>query len=79
MPIIRIEFWEGRSLEQKRALASQITRAVSRIAECDPSVVQVIFQEYTLDNWSIAGSLESDRRSARSIALTDHKKEDLPR
>jgi 4-oxalocrotonate tautomerase len=67
MPIVRIEFWEGRSLEQKRALASQLTRVVSRIADCDPSVVQVLFQEYPLDSWSIAGTLESDRKTAQVV------------
>lgn len=62
MPIVRIELWEGRTLEQKRTLAAQITRTVARIAGCDPSVVQVIFQECSVDNWAEGGALEIDRR-----------------
>jgi phenylpyruvate tautomerase PptA (4-oxalocrotonate tautomerase family) len=37
MPIIRVEMWEGRSVEQKRRLARKWTDALVAVIECEPA------------------------------------------
>jgi len=61
MPIVRIEMWEGRSLEQKRQLAREITASVSDIIGCDSGTVRVLITEYSLDDWAVGGTLQADR------------------
>jgi 4-oxalocrotonate tautomerase len=61
MPIIRVEMWQGRTLEQKRQLARELTDVLVRIAGCDQSTVRVLFSEYARDAWAVGGVLESDR------------------
>ena len=34
MPIIKVEMWEGRTLEQKRELVEVLTKETARIAGC---------------------------------------------
>ncbi len=57
MPIVYIEMWKGRSLEQKRELAKEITESMNRIANVKPENVQVIFLEIERDNWAIGGKI----------------------
>jgi 4-oxalocrotonate tautomerase len=61
MPVIRVEMWAGRCLEQKRVLARRITRTVAEIAGCEPDAVQIIFQDYAPENWSVGGQLRYDK------------------
>lgn len=57
MPIVYIEMWKGRSLEQKRELAKEITESMNRIANVKPENIQVIFLEIERDNWAIGGKI----------------------
>jgi 4-oxalocrotonate tautomerase len=63
VPIIRVEIWEGRTLEQKRRLAQELTDLMARTAECDPATVRVLFNDYARGDWGVGGVLESDRDS----------------
>ena len=61
MPVIRVELFDGRSVEQKRALAEALTRETARIAKCDPGSVHVVFQDVRKEDWAVGGQLSSDK------------------
>ena len=46
MPIVSIDWIEGRSLEQRRVLAQEITSAVVKVTNCSPEGVTIIFNEH---------------------------------
>lgn len=60
MPLIKVEMFPGRTLEQKREFAVAITREASRILQCEPGAVDVIFSEIRKEDWATAGKLWSD-------------------
>jgi 4-oxalocrotonate tautomerase len=60
MPLITVQMYEGRTVEQKRELVAAITEAVCRIAKTTPDATDVIIQDIPRHNWSRAGKLASD-------------------
>lgn len=60
MPVITCDMFEGRTVEQKRALAEAFTKAFCEIAKATPEAVEVIFREVKRENWAHAGKLASD-------------------
>ncbi len=64
MPTIRVEFFKGRSVEQKRALAQAITQAVVSTIGGSPDSVDVIFYDIERHDWATAGKLWSDPPAA---------------
>lgn len=64
MPVVTVQLWEGRSVDQKRRLARAITDAMIEHAGARPDALHVIFQEVSLDNWARAGALAVDERAA---------------
>jgi 4-oxalocrotonate tautomerase len=61
MPIIRVELWNGRSLEQKRELVKALSETTARIANCSVDSVYVIIDEVAKENWGAGGQLCSDK------------------
>lgn len=61
MPIIRVEMFTGRSREQKRALARELTDAFVRAAGGKPEAVTVILQDVDRQDWAVAGELMADK------------------
>ena len=61
MPIVRIEMLPGRSLAQKRELVRVITDAVCNIAHTRPEQTQVLFSEYSVEDWAWDGKLYVDQ------------------
>jgi 4-oxalocrotonate tautomerase len=61
MPIIRVEIWEGRSLEQRRELVTELSESVARIAGCSVDSVYVIIDNVAKENWGAGGQLCSDK------------------
>jgi 4-oxalocrotonate tautomerase len=51
---------EGRTLEQKRILAGEITAAITRTLGVDPERVTLFFEELKSENISRAGKLLSE-------------------
>jgi len=51
---------EGRTLEQKRVLADEITAAVTRTFGVDPEIVTIFFEELKTENIARAGKLLSE-------------------
>lgn len=64
MPVVTIELWEGRTLEQKRRLVRAITDAMVEHASARPDALHVILHEVGRENWGRAGVLGVDRSDA---------------
>jgi 4-oxalocrotonate tautomerase len=60
MPMIHVELFEGRSIEQKREFVDVITRETCRILKCEPAAVDIIFLDTKKSNWAHAGKLISE-------------------
>lgn len=60
MPVIRIEMFEGRTTDQKRACAEAVTKAWVDTCGGTPSAVTVIFTDVAKSDWATAGRLASD-------------------
>lgn len=60
MPTIRVELFEGRTVEQKRALAAALTEATVRTLGSKPEAVEVLFYDIARHNWAVGGRLCSD-------------------
>lgn len=61
MPTIRVELFEGRTVEQKRALAAALTEATVRTIGGSADSVDILFFDLKPHDWSTAGRLWSDR------------------
>jgi len=61
MPTIRVELFEGRSAEVKRALAQEITAACVRVLGGSAGGVDVIFNDVARHDWATGGVLWSDK------------------
>ena len=66
MPVVRIEMYDGRSMDQKRELVKQITDVVARVTGNTPEGVHVIIEEVKRENWAIGGLLWPDRQSRKA-------------
>jgi 4-oxalocrotonate tautomerase len=60
MPVVTVQLYEGRSVDQKRALADVITKALVEIAKTTPDQCHVIFQDVARHDWAQGGKLASD-------------------
>lgn len=61
MPEVIVELAEGRTLEQKRALVTALTRAVAESLAVDPAVVAITLHEIPLEHKAKGGVLFCDR------------------
>lgn len=66
MPVIRIEMFEGRTIEQKRACAAAVTQAFVGACGSAPSQVHIIFQDVAKQDWAVSGQLCSDPKPEQS-------------
>lgn len=61
MPIIRVDMWEGRSLEQKRELVDVLSRETARITGCSVESIYVVIENVKKENWGAGGELCSEK------------------
>lgn len=61
MPIVQIDFFEGRTVEQKRALVEKVTKAIVESVDCPESAVSIIIREMKKENYALAGKLWCDK------------------
>ncbi len=59
MPVVIVEMWEGRTIEQKRQLASGITSVMTNMC-ISPEAIHIIIKDNPKHNWATAGKLASD-------------------
>src|SRR5437870_13413106 len=70
MPNITIQWYAGRTQDQKRQLTAAITEAMVKIGKTTPDQVHIVFQDVEKSNWGWNGKLASDEVSGacRSVA-----------
>lgn len=59
MPIVIVEMWQGRTIEQKKQLAQDITAAFAKIGT-PPEQVHILFKDNPKQNWVTGGKLASE-------------------
>jgi 4-oxalocrotonate tautomerase len=60
MPNITIQWYAGRTNDQKRELTKAITEAVVKIGKTTPDQVHIVFQDIEKSDWGWNGKLASD-------------------
>lgn len=60
MPTIRVDLFEGRTVEQKRAFAEAVTKVAVETLGSSADSVDIIFTDVARHNWATAGKLWSD-------------------
>jgi 4-oxalocrotonate tautomerase len=61
MPIIKVEMLKGRSVEQKRAIARELTQGFVRACGVKPESIWIVMDEVDKENWAAGGELLSDK------------------
>jgi 4-oxalocrotonate tautomerase len=64
MPTLRVEMFEGRTSEQKRALAKELTEACVRVLGGSADSVDILFYDIARQDWATGGTLWSDKGSS---------------
>ena len=59
MPVVIVEMWEGRNIEQKKKLVEGITSAMTNIG-VPAEAVHIIIKDNPKHNWGINGKLASE-------------------
>ena len=62
MPTIRVEMFEGRTPEQKKALAAALTEATVRTLGGSAESVDILFFDIKKQDWATGGVLWSDKK-----------------
>ena len=57
MPVITVEWLEGRTPQQKRELADALTNAFVDIAQVKKEQVWIVFRDVKRSDWAMAGTL----------------------
>ena len=60
MPVVIVEMWEGRTIEQKRQLAEGITSVMTGLG-IPPAEVHIIIKDNPRHNWASGGRLASEK------------------
>ena len=60
MPVVIVEMWEGRAIEQKKQLVEGITAAFEKIGT-PKEALHVILNDIPKSNWGHAGKLASEK------------------
>ena len=60
MPNITVQWYAGRTPQQKREITAAITEAMVKIGKTTPDQVHIVFQDIEKANWGVNGKLASD-------------------
>ncbi len=60
MPVIKVEMFSGRTVEQKRQLVKALTDSFVSVCGGNPQSIHVIIEDVEKTNWGIGGELSSD-------------------
>ena len=58
MPVVTIEWYEGRSAEQKKEIAEKLTDLLVDVGKTTPDQVWVRFVDSPKSEWAIGGELQ---------------------
>ena len=59
MPYVTIEWFEGRSDEQKREIAEKLTQVLSDVGKMPADQVWIRFVDSAKSDWSMGGEIQS--------------------
>ena len=59
MPVVIVEMWDGRTIEQKKVVAEGITAAFVKIG-VPAEAVHIIINDIPKHNWATGGKLASE-------------------
>ena len=62
MPSIRVEMFEGRTLEQKRGFIEAVTRVTCETLGTSAESVDIVITDIKRENWATGGKLWCDPR-----------------
>ena len=63
MPVITVEWLEGRTAQQKAELTEAMTRAFEQVAKVTKDQVWIVFKDVKRSDWGMGGRLLSDKPS----------------
>jgi 4-oxalocrotonate tautomerase len=58
MPIVTIEWYEGRTPEQKAELARRLTDLLVEVGKTEPEHVWIRFKDSAKGDWAMGGELQ---------------------
>lgn len=61
MPIVTIELLEGRTKEQKKQIAKDITETIVKNGNAKPEAITILFHDLTTDDIAKGGKLLSEK------------------
>jgi 4-oxalocrotonate tautomerase len=64
MPVVTIEWYEGRSAEQKREIAEKLTILLSEVGKMDPEQVWIRFVDSPRSDWAVGGMIQGGAEGA---------------
>lgn len=64
MPVVTIEWYEGRSADQKREIAERLTALLSEVGEMPADQVWIRFVDSPKSEWAIGGEIQGAREDA---------------
>jgi 4-oxalocrotonate tautomerase len=59
MPVVTIEWYEGRSPEQKREIAEKLTDLLVEVGKTERDQVWIRFVDSPKSDWAMGGELQS--------------------
>jgi len=60
MPVVNIQWIQGRTVEQKRVVTERVTQAMQEVG-VDPQSLYIVFEDVSKENFAINGTLFSDK------------------
>jgi 4-oxalocrotonate tautomerase len=64
MPVVTIEWYEGRSAEQKQEIAERLTEVISEVGETPREQVWIRFVDSPRSDWAIGGRIQGGAEGA---------------
>ena len=58
MPVVTIEWYEGRSADQKREIAEKLTELLVDVGKTTPDQVWIRFVDSPKSEWAIGGEIQ---------------------
>ena len=60
MPVVTIDMFEGRTIDQKKRLVEGVTSAITTALDVSPDAVQIIIRDVPKHNLATGGKLASE-------------------
>lgn len=73
MPIIEVHLLEGRSVEQKRALIAELTKAATCALGVGPQQVRILIDELDPEHFAVSGESVGERNANAAFAADPRK------